>query len=341
MGEAEAIVDAEVVPDAEELEATSSVELVAAPPQTAIITAEDPDEILAKAGKIAKSLTDLVQAQGFAVQMGGKKPHLEIGAWQALGALLGALGGQPLHSEVVWSKRVTDHEGKPERTTYHVHEKKWTGPKGQRVIASETEYDVEGCDWEACVEVKMPNGLVVGRAEAMCSRAESSWMSKADPALKSMAETRAASRAFRHACGWIVAIAGYNPTPAEEMPTPLPAAPAAGPPFGEPVNDTFLKQTRNAVAYLFKCDADDMAVTDALTRVMVTLEKKGWDGAAPYVPFASAAGIAAVATEMKIREQAPPGEGDPTAETAEERKEREDAEAIVERAENEMGGVQV
>jgi hypothetical protein len=73
-----------------------------------------------------------------------------------------------------------------------------------------------------------PRGVVVGRAEAMCSRSENTWRNRDDYAVRSMAETRAESRAFRRAIGWIVSIAGYNPTPAEEMP-PTEAGPSLGP----------------------------------------------------------------------------------------------------------------
>jgi hypothetical protein len=37
--------------------------------------------------------------------------------------------------------------------------------------------------------------------------------------LRSMAQTRAASKALRNALAWVVVLAGYRPTPAEELPT--------------------------------------------------------------------------------------------------------------------------
>src|ERR1700733_6233122 len=204
MTEAEAeIPDAEVVPDAEpstDLEVRSHGALVSG----RVVTGATADEVIAHATEIANSLDRLVKAQGFAVAMGGRKPHLEIGAWQALGALTGALGGEALHAETI------PGSVKPvgEKTTYHVHEKKYSGPKGNRVLEKEIDYDVEGYDWEATVEVKTAGGVVIGRASGACSRSEYSWQAKPDPALRSMSETRGASRAFRAALGWIVAIAG-------------------------------------------------------------------------------------------------------------------------------------
>ena len=72
--------------------------------------------------------------------------------------------------------------------------------------------------WEARVEARTLDGRVVGAAEAMCSRDERMW-SKRDPyALRSMAQTRATSKALKGPLGFIVTLAGYEATPAEEMP---------------------------------------------------------------------------------------------------------------------------
>lgn len=73
--------------------------------------------------------------------------------------------------------------------------------------------------WEARVEARTLNGQTVGAAEAQCLRAESNWKSRDDYALRSMAQTRATSKAMRAPLGFIVQLAGFNPTPAEEMPS--------------------------------------------------------------------------------------------------------------------------
>lgn len=71
--------------------------------------------------------------------------------------------------------------------------------------------------WEARAVAKTLNGAVVGAAEAMCSRSESTWKSRDDYAIRSMAQTRAVSKALRLPLGFIIEIAGYSATPAEEM----------------------------------------------------------------------------------------------------------------------------
>jgi hypothetical protein len=72
--------------------------------------------------------------------------------------------------------------------------------------------------WEARVEARTLGGQVVGAAEAECLRSEKSWAKRDDYALRSMAQTRAMSKALRGPLGFIVQLAGFSPTPAEEMP---------------------------------------------------------------------------------------------------------------------------
>lgn len=72
--------------------------------------------------------------------------------------------------------------------------------------------------WEARVEARTLDGRVVGAAEAMCTRREKMWKGRDPYALRSMAQTRATSKALRGPLGFVVTLAGYEGTPAEEMP---------------------------------------------------------------------------------------------------------------------------
>ncbi len=74
--------------------------------------------------------------------------------------------------------------------------------------------------WEARVEARTLAGAVVGAAEAECLYSESTWKNRDDYALRSMAQTRATSKALRQPLGFVMQLAGFNPTPAEEMPRP-------------------------------------------------------------------------------------------------------------------------
>lgn len=84
--------------------------------------------------------------------------------------------------------------------------------------------------WEARVVARTRNGDEIGAAEAMCSRKERSWKSRDDYAIRSMAQTRAVSKALRHPLGFVMTLAGYDPTPEAEMP----GEEASGAPSAQP-----------------------------------------------------------------------------------------------------------
>lgn len=60
-------------------------------------------------------------------------------------------------------------------------------------------------------------GLVIGSAEAYCLRDEENWKNKPFFQIASMAQTRAGSKALRNVLAWVAVLAGYKPTPAEEI----------------------------------------------------------------------------------------------------------------------------
>lgn len=71
--------------------------------------------------------------------------------------------------------------------------------------------------YEARVEARTLDGALVGAAIAECSRDERRWADAPIYALKSMAQTRATSKALRMPLGFIMTLSGYESTPAEEM----------------------------------------------------------------------------------------------------------------------------
>lgn len=95
---------------------------------------------------------------------------------------------------------------------------------------------VEG-GWEARVEAKTRDGAIVGAAEAQCLHSERNWKDRDDFALRSMAQTRATAKCLRMPLGFVMTLAGYEPTPAEEMVADHPQPPpgrAAAPPTQRP-----------------------------------------------------------------------------------------------------------
>lgn len=76
--------------------------------------------------------------------------------------------------------------------------------------------EVEG-GWEARVEARTKDGAIIGAAEAQCLRAEKNWANRDDFALRSMAQTRATAKCLRMPLGFVMTLAGFEATPAEEM----------------------------------------------------------------------------------------------------------------------------
>jgi hypothetical protein len=64
--------------------------------------------------------------------------------------------------------------------------------------------------------VRISNGDKIGSGFAICSNKEKGKQYFDEYAIVGMAQTRAISRAYRNAFGWIVKLAGYETTPVEE-----------------------------------------------------------------------------------------------------------------------------
>lgn len=185
-------------------------ELAAAPAPTQLIRAEDPAEFVKRSQQIADALVAVVQKQGLVKEIQGRK-HPLVEAWTFLGSMMGAFGSAVFAVED-WTKPIMGHYENGV-VSYD--------PNGPVVIG-----------WEARVEARTAEGAVVGAAESMCMRSEKMWgfnptnrYGKAlDPrddfALRSMAQTRATSKALRQPLGFLMQLAGYDPTPEAEMAEP-------------------------------------------------------------------------------------------------------------------------
>lgn len=78
---------------------------------------------------------------------------------------------------------------------------------------------LEDGSYEASVDIcRITDGLVLGGASALCSIKERRWANADEYARRSMAITRAVGKAYRINFSWIIALAGYESTPEEEMP---------------------------------------------------------------------------------------------------------------------------
>jgi hypothetical protein len=125
-------------------------------------------------------------------------------ATEAANALAGVIESKQLYSMIQNKK--------------HVRVEGWTLLGSMLGVFPVVEWTRETTDgWEARVIARTRNGDEVGAAEAMCSRSEARWKKADDYAIRSMAQTRAVSKALRHPLGFIMTLAGYEATPESEV----------------------------------------------------------------------------------------------------------------------------
>jgi len=115
------------------------------------------------------------------------RDHIKIEGWLTLGTLAAALFRGPITPYEVWVRPVADKDG-----VLLGYEARCEARCGDRVLTA---------------------------AEAACLFAEGNWKGRDDFAVRSMAQTRAASKAMAFALRWVMVLAGYEGTPAEEMPS--------------------------------------------------------------------------------------------------------------------------
>lgn len=138
------------------------------------------DDKISVATKVASSLKDVIKTQGLAVEITNKKGQTNEYVTAEGWEVLGTmLGCTPYVEEVVELPK--------------------DGPKFM---------------YKATVSIRQGD-VVLSRASAI---AERNNMQKDRPSVYSMSQTRALGKAYRMALSWIIKMAGYEPTPAEEMP---------------------------------------------------------------------------------------------------------------------------
>lgn len=182
----------------------------------ALAVRRPPDVVLAEAQKAAAALKAVISAKPNKIMFNGEQ-YLEFEDWQTVGRFYGVT------TKVVRTDFVTF---------------------GQ----------VKG--FSAHAVALRPDGMEISAAEALCLDDEDKWRVRSkyewqdgpngrvkvktgeEPVplfqLKSMAQTRACAKAFRNVLAWVVVLAGYRPTPAEEL---TGAEDGAGPSKAAPAKD--------------------------------------------------------------------------------------------------------
>ncbi len=153
---------------------------------TTLFGTSDPAEVIEAATATAEALTSILEERKLYAVMGHDKDgkerrHVQIEGWALLGSMTGVFAA------TVWTKEILD-------------------PKTGKPIG-----------WEARAETHTLAGALVGAAEAECRWAEDNWSDRDSFAIKSMAQTRAQSKSLAMPLRFIVELAGFAGTPAEEM----------------------------------------------------------------------------------------------------------------------------
>ncbi|MHC1577483.1 MAG: hypothetical protein ACXQT6_02160 [Candidatus Methanospirareceae archaeon] len=172
-----AVAEGEGEEDLEKREEVVAGAVLPALPTPKLPTPKGEKEIVADAQQKADSLYAIVEKQHLYQEMHGKK-YLQLEAWQTLGRFCN------LAAFIEWTKPV----------------ELW-GAKG----------------FEARAVIKDSEGNTVSAAEAMCMSDEANWKRRPIFQVRSMAQTRALSKAYRSCLSFIVSLVGYAVTPAEEV----------------------------------------------------------------------------------------------------------------------------
>ena len=156
------------------------------PIEAAVIPWLDPEAAVMEAERAATVFKDVIERRRaqLITKIAGRD-HVRIEGWLTLGTLAAVLFRGPVTPYVVWVRPVGNADGEP-------------------------------IGYEARAEARCGDRVMTA-AEAECLFNESNWKGKDDFAVRSMAQTRACSKALAFALRWVMVLAGYEGTPAEEM----------------------------------------------------------------------------------------------------------------------------
>lgn len=182
----EPVVDAQVVEE-------QSQELVPHQQPGTLFRTDDPVEVIERATRAANALRDVIVRKKL-FKVIGDKAHVLVEGWTTLGSMLGVTPVKDWVRPLPWPE--------DEFLTDALRNARKKG----LVFGYEASYSAQTLD-----------GRRIGSAESVCKRTESKWANRDDYALESMAQTRATSRALRGPLGFVMQLAGYSATPAEEM----------------------------------------------------------------------------------------------------------------------------
>lgn len=188
--------------------------------------ARNPEEILAEAQRAAKALQDVIRKKAKPVNFNGEQ-YLEFEDWQTAGRFYGVT------CKIEWTRPVEFSGVKGFEARATVLEVR----TGMELSAAEAMCLNDEEKWRArpkyeyhyvkksggtCLEDPGRDELIWEDGKEGKKRPKKTRIHVGEEAvplfqLRSMAQTRAGAKALRNVLAWVVVLAGYKPTPAEEM----------------------------------------------------------------------------------------------------------------------------
>lgn len=204
------------------------------PAGTALAIERDPNRVLAEAHKAAAALQDVLKNKPKKVMMGGEQ-YLEFEDWQTLARFYGVTAkgdGDPEFVEIgptrgfKASAVAITREGQiiSRATAFCLSDEEKWGERPKYVYGyvlkdggwSAEDPGTDQMQWEPYTDPK------TGQKKNRPKKERRQVANEKVPLfqLSSMAQTRACAKALRNILSWVVVLAGYKATPAEELDTP-------------------------------------------------------------------------------------------------------------------------
>jgi hypothetical protein len=240
-------------------------------PSTVQLFPGSADNVLELAADVASKFSDIVKQQRMSTRI-GTSDHINVEAWQTIGAMTGVSATEASGVQEMEWRRIppepwdepeypgTEPRGSHQSDAY----RQWKSAKDKREAWElgrdmHLAYKMGRAFGFTCTMRATKNGVELGWGQGMIDRTEANWVNKPDTALQAMVQTRAISRTLSVPLKWTVKLAGYEPTPVEEMDGTAPAA--ADPQLEQQLAEAEAQLTRSKAREL--AFADEQSYLDA------------------------------------------------------------------------------
>lgn len=186
-----------------------------------------PREVIEAATEAANELHSVIETRRLFTRIGTSE-HVRVEGWQTLGVMTGvfAIKGEGVE-QLPWPTVAgaglpappdpgrEPRRSAPEYVAWRAGRDELDSWEAQRALIRARDRGL-AFGFKASFRATK-GGQDLGWGESSCTRAEDNWATKPDYQLRSMAQTRAQSKALRQPLGFVVSLAGYETTPAEEV----------------------------------------------------------------------------------------------------------------------------